>query len=413
MTERAGVWLIGALGGLATTVATGARILARGLDAGTGVATLGPTFDGLGLLPIDGLVFSGHDVRRDTLHASALQIGRENGSLRADWVDAVRDDLDAIDNRRRPGVALNGGAAIDALVEDGAAVPAASLPDLVARVRDDLSRFRAAESLDRLIVVNLASTEPADATRPEHATLQSFEQALAADRRDAFRASQLYAYAALKEGAAYVNFTPSNALVPALEELAERSGLPFMGSDGKTGETLVKSALAPMFRDRALRVLTWQGYNILGDRDGQVLSAEENLKSKVRSKDRALGQILGYPLHTHVGIDFVPSLKDMKTAWDFVHFQGFLGFPMAMQFIWQGCDAVLAAPLVLDLVRFAELALRRGERGPMRHLASYFKSPHGVDEHDFHRQWALLTAYVEAATGSSGTNRPGSRPAGT
>ncbi|MFG0317183.1 MAG: inositol-3-phosphate synthase, partial [Planctomycetota bacterium JB042] len=117
--------------------------------------------------------------------------------------------------------------------------------------------------------------------------------------------------------------------------------------------------------------------------------------SKVSSKDQVLSRILGYPLHTHVGIDFVPSLKDMKTAWDFVHFQGFLGFPMVMQFIWQGCDAVLAAPIVLDLVRLTDLALRRGESGPMPHLACFFKSPHRVDEHDFHRQWDRLMAYVE------------------
>lgn len=396
MTERAGVWLVGALGGLATTMVTGARAIARGLDPGLGVATLGSAFERLELVPIDGLVFGGHDVRVDTLHSSATTIGRENGSLRPELVAAVADDLASIDARRRPGISLNGGRAIDELVEAGGAVPAANLADYVARIRSDLAAFREAESLDRVIVVNLASTEPPCEESAEHATLEAFEAAIAANRGESFRASQLYAYAALLEGAAYVNFTPSHAIVPAIDQLALRQSLPVMGSDGKTGETLVKSALAPMFRDRALRVMTWQGYNILGDRDGQVLSAEENLKSKVRSKDRALTQILGYPLHTHVGIDYVPSLKDMKTAWDFIHFQGFLGFPMMMQFVWQGCDAVLAAPIVLDLIRLTDLAMRRGESGPMPHLACFFKSPHGVDEHDLHRQWAMLMDYVNA-----------------
>ena len=168
-----------------------------------------------------------------------------------------------------------------------------------------------------------------------------------------------------------------------------------MGCDGKTGETLVKSALAPMFRYRDLRVLTWQGYNILGDRDGRVLADRRNKSAKVASKDALLPSILGYPLHTHVGIDFVPSLHDLKTAWDFVHFEGFLGFKMALQFTWQGCDSILAAPLVLDMVRLADLAARRGESGPMRHLACFFKQPVDVAEHDLHRQWQTLVAYLD------------------
>jgi myo-inositol-1-phosphate synthase len=183
--------------------------------------------------------------------------------------------------------------------------------------------------------------------------------------------------------------------VPAIRELFAESGAPYMGSDGKTGETLVKSALAPMFKYRDLRVLTWQGYNILGDRDGRVLADRSNKRAKVASKDALLPSILGYPLHTHVGIDFVPSLDDLKTAWDFIHFEGFLGFRMALQFIWQGCDSILAAPLVLDMVRFADLAARRGESGSMPHLACFFKQPVGVGEHDLHHQWHLLVEYLE------------------
>ena len=168
-----------------------------------------------------------------------------------------------------------------------------------------------------------------------------------------------------------------------------------MGADGKTGETLVKSSLAPMFKYRNLNVLSWQGYNILGDRDGVVLANAENKQAKVESKDGLLSKILGYPLHTHVGIDYVPSLNDLKTAWDFIHFQGFLGYKMSMQFTWQGCDAILAAPIVIDMVRLADLAQRRGETGPMRHLSCFFKSPIDVDQHDLHLQWHLLTDYVK------------------
>ena len=168
-----------------------------------------------------------------------------------------------------------------------------------------------------------------------------------------------------------------------------------MGCDGKTGETLVKSALAPMFRYRNLRVLSWQGYNMLGDRDGVVLADEENRATKIESKDRLLGQILGYPLHSKVTIDYVPSLGDMKTAWDFVHFEGFLGHRMSMQFTWQGCDSILAAPLVLDMLRLTDLAVRRGESGPMKHLACFFKSPVDVSEHDLHAQWHDLVGWLQ------------------
>ncbi len=126
-----------------------------------------------------------------------------------------------------------------------------------------------------------------------------------------------------------------------------------------------------------------------------MLADSENKRAKIESKDALLSKILGYPLHTHVGIDYVPSLNDLKTAWDFIHFQGFLGFKMSMQFTWQGCDAILAAPIVLDMVRLADIAQRRGEGGPMRHLSCFFKSPVEVDQHDLHLQWHLLTDYVK------------------
>ena len=169
-----------------------------------------------------------------------------------------------------------------------------------------------------------------------------------------------------------------------------------MGSDGKTGETLVKSALAPLFRVRQLEVMSWVGYNVLGTRDGRVLSADPNKRSKVASKDSVVPSILGYPVRTHVGIDFIESLGDSKVAWDFVHFRGFLGHPMSLQFTWQGCDSILAAPLVLDLARFAAVAKARGEAGPMRHLASFFKNPLHVQEHDLFRQYAVLLDYAQA-----------------
>jgi len=156
-----------------------------------------------------------------------------------------------------------------------------------------------------------------------------------------------------------------------------------------------------MFKYRNLKVLSWMGYNLLGDRDGRVLAHPDNLATKVRSKDSVLASILGYPVHTRVGIDYVESLHDRKTAWDFIHFQGFLDHKMSMQFIWEGCDAILAAPLVLDIVRLADVALRRGEKGPMTQLAAYFKSPVGVGEQDLHKQFHGMMEYLARAGAAS------------
>ena len=195
----------------------------------------------------------------------------------------------------------------------------------------------------------------------------------------------------------YVNFTPSlGTSCPRSDELARVRGVPHAGKDGKTGETLLKSVLAPMFAARNLRVLSWVGHNILGNGDGRVLNDPANKASKVKSKDAALASILGYKPQSLVSIEYVESLDDWKTAWDHIHFEGFLGTKMTLQFTWQGCDSVLAAPLVIDLARLMLLAQRRGESGVLSHLACFFKSPMGTDEHDFFRQWAMFENYARS-----------------
>ncbi len=181
-------------------------------------------------------------------------------------------------------------------------------------------------------------------------------------------ASSLYAIAALDLGCSYHQLHPIDSAPrrrPS-SELAIERGTRHMGYDGKTGETLLKSVLAPMFANRNLEVMSWVGHNIFGNMDGKVLDDPVNKKSKVTSKDRLLAQILGYPPQTLVTIEYIQSLGDWKTAWDHVHFRGFLGTPMTLQFIWQGCDSLLAAPLVLDLVRFTRTGL-----APRRHRRAH------------------------------------------
>jgi myo-inositol-1-phosphate synthase len=226
-----------------------------------------------------------------------------------------------------------------------------------------------------------------------------------------------WVYAGFSEGCAYVNFTPNlGANVAALQQLAEAKGVSYCGNDGKTGETLVKTALAPMFACRNLRVMSWEGYNLLGNNDGRTLNDPDNSKAKIGNKEAVLERILGYPVQAGVSINFVPSLGDWKTAWDLIHFQGFMDVPMTMQFTWQGCDSILAAPLVLDLIRLIHFAGCQGESGPTPHLASFFKNPIGVAEQSLSAQFGLLLEYVERhrskiAAKSGGKNLAGLRAA--
>ena len=179
-------------------------------------------------------------------------------------------------------------------------------------------------------------------------------------------------------------------------------GIPYMGSDGKTGETLVKSVLAPLFAMRNLSVLSWTGQNILGNRDGKVLTDPKIRAAKIQSKDKVTARILGRKTDTHVSIDYVESLDDWKVAWDHVHFEGFLGTKMTMQFTWQASDSILAAPLVIDLARLAARELRAGRGGVMGHLAFFFKDPIDAVEHDLFSQWRRLIAHVALNAGREG-----------
>jgi myo-inositol-1-phosphate synthase len=393
--EPLGVWMVGALGGIGTTLVVGARALARGLTPDTGLITTRPEFGPLELVPVQDIVFGGHEVRLSNYWDSACEIARQSRSIDIELLQQLKNDLLDISEALKPGTSLNSGAAIDALVTNPVARHDDGLRSIVQRIQSDIRAFRARESVDRVVVVNLASTEPDLPVAESLVAPEEFERLLDAGDPTRIRPSMLYAYAAFQEGCAYINFTPSTAaLSPVMQAVGDAAGVPYMGSDGKTGETLVKSALAPMFKYRNLKVLSWQGYNMLGDRDGRVLAHPENLASKVRSKDSVLSSILGYPVHTHVGIDYVESLNDLKTAWDFIHFEGFLGHRMTMQFTWQGCDSILAAPLVLDMVRLADLAVRRGEKGPMTQLAPFFKAPLGTPQHDLHRQFHGMMDYL-------------------
>ncbi|VVJ20494.1 Inositol-1-phosphate synthase (EC [Amycolatopsis camponoti] len=369
---KIGVWLIGARGSVATTAIAGAAAMRAGLAARTGCVTELPDFAGTRLPGLGDLVFGGHDVVDTPLVKRAEQLVAA-GVLPATLPGPISADLEAAEARLRPAPDGGGRAAID-------------------RIAADLTAFR--EGLDHVVVLNVSSTEPPCVPHPAHASLAALDAALDAGE-DVLPASAVYAYAAFRAGCGFVDFTPSTgARLPALDELARTAGLPYAGRDGKTGETLLRSVLAPMFAQRALNVLSWSGTNLLGGGDGATLADPGAASSKNASKQQVLSQNLGRDVDGEVHIDYVPALGDWKTAWDHVLFEGFLGARMTLQLTWQGCDSALAAPLVLDLARLTAKACGDGVAGPVAEFGFFFKDPVGEGPHDLASQYAALREWA-------------------
>jgi myo-inositol-1-phosphate synthase len=398
--RRVGIWFVGALGGVASTAALGISALTRGLIDTTSLVTATPLFAGLDLVDFKQFVIGGHDIRRGSYPQSARELHERAGVFEERVLAACQPDLERWTQNVRPGTVLGAGATIGKLVELPEVHRVATPREAIDRIQADLKDFRERQRLDRLIVANVASTEPPADLDDRFASIARFRAAL--DAKDAaIPASALYGWAALDLGLPYVNFTPSlGASFPAALDLARERRTVTCGKDGKTGETLLKTVLAPMFALRNFQVLSWVGHNIFGNRDGVVLDDPANKASKVRTKDQVVSSIVGYKPQTHVSIEYIESLDDWKTAWDHIHFKGFLNTKMILQFIWQGCDSILAAPLLLDILRLTDLAQRRGESGVLSHLACFFKSPMGTSEHDFFRQMRMLEEYAYDLMGS-------------
>ena len=372
---RTGIWLIGARGSVAVTAMVGATALRARLVEPTGCVTELPQLRSPALPGWGELVFGGHDIvttplvkKADALAAAGVVPGR--------LVAALTDELTAVEASLRP-------------------LPAAATQGETAeRIAADLQEFRERHTLDRVVVINVSTTEPLPEPHAAHASLAALTAALAGPE-PVLPPSSLVAYAAFTAGCAFIDFTPSTgARLPALAELAERAGVPFAGNDGKTGETLVKSVLAPMFALRNLRVRSWSGINLLGGGDGANLADPAANAAKVASKQRVLGDALGYQPEGTSRIDYVEEIGDFKTAWDLVTFAGFLGTGMRVEFTWHGCDSALAAPLVLDLCRLTAAAHRAGRSGPLPELGFFFKDPLGDGPSALAEQWAILAGFV-------------------
>lgn len=394
---RIGIWLIGAKGGVATTSIVGLIALKKGLIGNAGLVTQTDRFHGVDLADWKDFVIGGHDIREGRLFDEAMRMATESRAIEADLIKSCKPELDKIEKNLRPGTLVNVGATITGLAEEQVRKRKETPREAIARIQKDYAEFVAEHKISHLIVVNVSSTEPPvdPATVPD--TWAALDKLLDKPQKCPLGASSIYAIAALDKGHSFINFTPSLGSTPkAIGELALERGACHIGYDGKTGETLLKSVLAPMFAKRNLEVMSWVGHNIFGNMDGKVLDDPANKKTKVTSKDRLLHEILGYSPQTLVSIEYIRSMGDWKTAWDHIHFRGFLGTPMTMQFTWQGCDSLLAAPLVIDLIRLVERAHRNGQTGVLTFLAAFFKSPMGTTVHDFGLQFQQLENWIDS-----------------
>jgi myo-inositol-1-phosphate synthase len=367
-----GVWLVGAGGNVAVTVVAGLAALKKGLTDHIGLCTEAAPLQSLQFASFDKMVVGGHEIRPADPKAVLERLTALDRVLDTRFQSEVEGDLDHYQKAIRLG---------------------AEVGSDYQRLCDDIRTFQQEHDLNAVVVINVASTEAVGDPLP---VTESALRRAADD--NTLPISSVYALAALDAGAAYVNFTPSTGSKGAVfDSLFLDRGLVHAGRDGKTGETLLKAALLPMFAARNLRVESWFGQNILGNADGRSLQEPGAKSAKQNTKSALVEGILGYQPAGTVGIDYVEPLGDWKVAWDHVLFRGFLGTQMNLQLTWQGADSVLAAPLVIDLARICDFCMRRGDAGLLPELGFFFKEPMGGEEHALMRQYENLLRSLGAS----------------
>jgi myo-inositol-1-phosphate synthase len=387
-SRKLGIAVIGIGGAVGTTMAAGIELIRKGAADTAGLPLANISAD---LVNYSDIVLAGWDLFPDHLAQAAAghdvlshkQYAAVEAELRSikPW-PAVSDAkfLSNIDGVNRFETSLGHRKTID-------------------KIRKQVSDFRSA--IGNAVVINLASTEKLSVEGNESFnSLDDLERGLD-ENSDAVSPAILYCYSAIAEGVPYGNFTPSLAAdVPALIEFAEKQGVPIAGKDGKTGQTFIKTVLAPALKARALKVDGWYSTNILGNRDGLALSDEDSLASKLKTKSSVLEDILGYEVEDHiVDIKYYRPRGDNKEAWDNIDISGFLGQPMQIKVNFLCKDSILAAPLAIEIARCLDLAKRRGESGIQEQLSVFFKLPMSKNkkpEHAFHRQEALLLDWLQA-----------------
>ena len=403
---KLGILLVG-LGAVSTTFIAGVFAVRKGLAKPIGSLTqmgtvrLGKRTDNrtpmvkdfVPLASLDDLVFGGWDIFEDNCYDAAKTAGVLDERL----LEQVRTEMVGV----KPMKAVFDPFYVKRLhgpnVKTGT-----NKRDLADQVRVDIRQFKDANKCDRLVMIWCGSTEIFAQEGPAHKDLVTFEKALEASD-PSIPSSMIYAYAAIKEGIPYANGAPNlSADIPALQELAAQTKTPITGKDFKTGQTLIKSVIAPGLKARLLGVNGWYSTNILGNRDGEVLDDPESFKTKEESKKGLLDYIFQanlYPdlyghLHHVVRINYYPPRGDNKEGWDNIDLVGWLGYEMQLKINFLCRDSILAAPIVLDLVLFLDLARRAGLSGIQEWLSFYWKSPQHAPsvypEHDLFIQLMKL-----------------------
>jgi myo-inositol-1-phosphate synthase len=405
-TGKLGVLLPG-MGAVATTFIAGVEAIRRGKAKPVGSLTQMGTIrlgkrtenrtpaikDFVPLADLDDLVFGGWDIFEDNVYAAAMRAG----VLEKDLLNEHREFLEGI----RPMPAVFDRRYVKRL--DGPNVKGgANWFEKAEALMEDIRTFKEKNGCDRLVMVWCGSTEVFMKPTDVHKDLKSLERAMKENSPE-ISPSLVYAYAALRSGVPFANGAPNLTVdVPAIHELAREMRMPIAGKDFKTGQTLLKTVLAPMFKARYLGVSGWFSTNILGNRDGEVLDDPESFKTKEESKLSVLESILQpslYPdlyqdLYHKVRINYYPPRRDNKEGWDNIDIFGWLGYPMQIKVDFLCRDSILAAPIVLDLALFMDLAQRTGKRGTQEWLSFYFKSPMAAaglyPEHDLFIQLMKL-----------------------
>lgn len=323
--------------------------------------------DALGLVDFKDIVFGGWDIDDTDMYETALK----TKVLEKELIESVKDELKAV----RTMSAVFDKKYVKNL-EGTFVKKGKNWMDLAEQVMKDIEGFKAKNKVDRCVMVWNGSTEIYLEEKPEiHGSLQKFEDAMRNNSPE-IAPSMIYAYAALKMGIPYINGAPNLSIdFPAMVELAESTKTPMMGKDWKTGQTLMKTIIAPGLKKRNLKVEGWFSTNILGNKDGMVLDDPSSFKTKEVSKLSVLGSILGYePFHV-VRINYYPPRGDNKEGWDNIDIQGFLGYPMQIKVDFLCRDSILAAPLALDTALLIDWAKQKGLKGHQRWLNFFFKSP--------------------------------------
>ena len=390
MGERVGIAVIGLNGAVATTAAAGIAMIRAGSNDLSGLPLASRDVEGMAAYR--DLHFGGWDLSHDDLATAALKHGVLTERDLANGASSLSD--------MRPWPAV-GSTDFCANIDGANKIAAPGHRAAVQHIQDDLARFKTEQNLDRVVMINLASTErKADLGADALTSVEGFERGLDADDA-AISPAMLYAYAAIASDTPYANFTPSVAAdVAPLAELARQRGVPIAGKDGKTGQTLLKTVIAPALRDRALHVDGWFSTNILGNSDGLALDDPKSLASKVDTKKSVLDQILGYPVEDHIiMIHYYKPRGDNKEAWDNIDLTGFLGQKMQLKLNFLCKDSVLAAPLAIEIARCLALAQTRGEGGVQDQMGIFFKMPQTADGgepiHAFGEQQLILDTWLD------------------